>query len=52
MYAMAISQGSIGYLWHRPIAIIYVSSSRHTHKYLENNDYFTLSGLLRGKWTN
>lgn len=43
MNAMAISQGSIGYLWHRPVVTIYISSNRHTHKYLENNDYFTLS---------
>lgn len=49
MNAMAISQGSVGYLWHRPIVTIYISSSRHTHKYLESNNYFTLSTFAPGK---
>ena len=45
---MTISWGSLGTLWApanngKPIATIYVKPIRHTFKYLEANEYFTLS---------
>ena len=45
MNAMVVTQGSIGYLWHRPVVTVYVSSGRYTHGLLEKNDYFTLSSF-------
>ncbi len=41
--AMTASWGSIGTLWNRPIATIYVRPSRYTHELLGKSDYFTLS---------
>ena len=40
---MTISWGSLGTLWHKPIATIYVRPNRYTNEFIENNDYFTLS---------
>ena len=45
---MTISWGSLGTLWApanqgKPIATIYVKPVRHTYKYLNDNEYFTLS---------
>jgi flavin reductase (DIM6/NTAB) family NADH-FMN oxidoreductase RutF len=41
--AMTASWGSIGTLWNRPIATIYVRPSRYTHELLGKDDHFTLS---------
>jgi flavin reductase (DIM6/NTAB) family NADH-FMN oxidoreductase RutF len=41
--AMTASWGSIGTLWNRPIATIYVRPSRYTHELLDKGDHFTLS---------
>ena len=43
MNLMTISWGSIGELWGKPIFTAYVSISRHTYKFLEENDYFTIT---------
>lgn len=45
---MTISWGSIGSLWSTPsagrrVATIYVKPIRYTYKYLEENEYFTIS---------
>jgi len=40
---MTISWGSLGELWNKPVVTVYVSSSRHTHAFMEKNDHFTLS---------
>lgn len=45
MNAMTISWGSWGIFWGRPVVTVYVSSSRHTHSYLERYDYFTVTGF-------
>ena len=45
MNAMTVSWGSWGMLWNRPVVTVYVSSSRHTHSFMERNDYFTLTGF-------
>ena len=43
MNLMTISWGSIGELWGMPIFIVYVSTSRYTHQFMEENDYFTVT---------
>ena len=43
MNLMTISWGSIGELWGKPIFIVYVSTSRYTHRFMEENDYFTVT---------
>lgn len=40
---MTISWGSLGTLWNRPVATVYVRKSRYTHEFMEENDYFTVS---------
>lgn len=40
---MTISWGGLGTLWSKPIATVYVRSSRYTHDYMDKNDYFTVS---------
>ena len=41
--AMTIAWGTLGTLWERPVACIYIRTSRHTHKFLDESDYFTVS---------
>ena len=43
MNLMTISWGSIGELWGKPVFIVYVSTSRYTHRFMEENDYFTVT---------
>lgn len=40
---MTISWGSLGTLWNKSIATVYVKPIRYTHQFLEKNDYFTIS---------
>lgn len=40
---MTISWGSLGTLWNKPIATVYVKPVRYTHQFLDKNDYFTIS---------
>ena len=40
---MTIAWGSLGTLWGRPVATVYVSPDRYTHSFLSDNDYFTVS---------
>ena len=40
---MTISWGSLGTLWGHPAATVYVRESRLTHRYMEKNEYFTIS---------
>ena len=43
MNLMTISWGSIGELWGKPVFIVYVSTSRYTNQFMEENDYFTVT---------
>ena len=45
MNAMTIGWGPWGVLWGRPVMTVYVSSSRHTHSFMERNEYFTVTGF-------
>ncbi len=40
---MTISWGGLGTLWSKPVATVYVRTSRYTHQFLDNNEYFTIS---------
>jgi len=42
---MTIAWGGFGYLWVKPVVTVYVSSSRYTHKFMENNDYFIVEAF-------
>ena len=40
---MTISWGSLGTLWGRPTATVYVKGNRYTHGFMEKNELFTVS---------
>lgn len=40
---MTASWGTIGILWHKPVAICYIRPQRYTFEFVEKNEYFTLS---------
>lgn len=41
--AMTISWGGVGCLWNKPVATVYVRPNRHTYRYMEEHDCFTVS---------
>lgn len=45
---MTASWGSFGFLWRKPISIIYVRPQRHTYKFTEANSTYTLSFFGKG----
>ena len=40
---MTVSWGGLGTLWSRPVATVYVRTSRYTHEFMDREDYFTIS---------
>ncbi len=40
---MTISWGGLGTLWGKPVATVYVRTSRYTHDFMDANEYFTIS---------
>ena len=40
---MTISWGSLGTIWGKPTATVYVRTSRYTHEFMDKYDYFTVS---------
>ena len=40
---MTISWGGMRTIWNKPVATVYVRTSRYTHEFIDNNDYFTVS---------
>ena len=40
---MTISWGGLGTLWNKPVATVYVRTSRYTHDFMDDNEYFTIS---------
>ncbi len=40
---MTISWGGMGTLWGKPVVTSYVRTSRYTHDFMDDNDYFTVS---------
>ena len=43
--AMTISWGGMGTLWNKPVVTVYVKPIRFTHKFMKENEYFTVSFL-------
>ena len=41
--AMTISWGGVGCLWGKSVATVYVRPNRYTYKYMEENEFFTVS---------
>ena len=46
--AMTVSWGSLGTLWNKPAATVYVKPIRYTHAFMEESEYFTLSFFPKG----
>lgn len=42
---MTIAWGGMGILWNKPVVTVYVSTSRYTYKYMEANEYFTVTSF-------
>jgi len=42
---MTANWGTLGILWHRPVAICFIRPQRYTYELVENNDFFTLCFL-------
>lgn len=40
---MTISWGGFGTIWNKPVATVYVRTSRYTHDFIDANEYFTIS---------
>ena len=40
---MTISWGGLGTIWNKPVATVYVRTSRYTYEFMEENEYFTVS---------
>lgn len=45
---MTASWGSIGWLWNRPVAVVFIRPERYTHLLAEQSDHITLSFLGNG----
>lgn len=43
---MTVSWGSLGHLWFKDVATVFVRPSRYTYKYMEENEYFTLAVFI------
>lgn len=41
--SMTISWGSLGTIWNKPIATIYIKPCRYTHGFIEKNNYFVVA---------
>ena len=41
--SLTIGWGTIGVLWQRPVMYVYVKPERYTFKFMEENEYFTVS---------
>ena len=40
---MTISWGGMGTIWNKPVATVYIRSTRYTHEFIDANEYFTIS---------
>ena len=43
--SMTISWGSIGFIWGRPLAQVFVHPSRYTYEFMEKYDSFTITAI-------
>ncbi len=49
---MTASWGGLGVLWGKPVATAYIRPQRHTWKYVDREEYFTLSFLPESQRAN
>ena len=40
---MTVSWGGLGTIWGKPVATVYVRTSRYTHEFMDGGEYFTVS---------
>ena len=40
---MTISWGGMGTIWNKPVATVYIRTTRYTHEFIDANEYFTIS---------
>ena len=40
---MTVSWGGLGTIWSKPVATVYVRTSRYTHDFMDREEYFTVS---------
>jgi len=40
---MTASYGTLGELWHRPVAYCYIRPTRHTYQFMEKHNHYSLS---------
>lgn len=40
---MTCGWGTLGVLWNKPVAVVFVRPTRHTYKFANKNDHFTVS---------
>lgn len=45
MNMMTIAWGGLGQLWNKPVVTVYVSTSRYTYNFMEENKYFTVTAF-------
>ncbi len=45
---MTASWGCVGWLWNKPVAVIFIRPERYTHDFIERGDTLTLSFLGHG----
>lgn len=45
MNMMTASWGCLGWLWNKPVAVVFIRPERFTHELIEENEYMTLSFL-------
>lgn len=43
---MTVSWGGMGTIWGKPVATVYVRTSRYTHEFMDREGYFTVSFYL------
>ncbi len=46
---MTASWGCLGWLWNKPVAVVFVRPERYTHEFIEANDTLVLSFLGHGE---
>lgn len=42
---MTASWGCLGWLWNKPVAVVFIRQERYTHQFIEENDTLTLQFL-------
>lgn len=46
---MTASWGCLGWLWNKPVAVVFIRPERYTHGIIEENEFMTLSFLATAR---